>query len=319
MPRVASTSCSLLTQAPFTSHVACSMCSAVFSSSPWTCFCSGHHVCYLLVAGGFLLVFCFPRVSLNCFPSFSNPLEWRAFLTFYYLMVFFFFFYSFYSLDSTSHLPCGCYVSVTCISINSLLPASASSCKGPSSSLGSIPFYGDAFKLPMCLDNFGGKKPWCYRCVKWQLSLQGQEYGYPPFPRQIDHFSLGKIWLRLAKRSLLEARRLGGMAAAPRDLWIWGWACCTTGCCFGVLGQWDQAPLWDVCREGLWKANLLRLGYHSLYRKKENVNGILENLGILLASLPPLYEGWKSRAHVTKIPALLLLFFAMFSSQQESG
>lgn len=162
MPRVASASCSPLTQAPFTSHVACSMCSAVFSSSPWTCFCSGHHVCYLLVAGGFLLVFCFPRVSLNCFPSFSNPLGWRAFLTFYYLI--FFFFYSFYSLDSTSHLPCGCYVSVTCISINSLLPASASSCKGPSSSLGSIPFYGDAFKLPMCLDNFGGKKPWCYRC-----------------------------------------------------------------------------------------------------------------------------------------------------------
>lgn len=79
--------------------------------------------------------------------------------------------------------------------------------------------------------------------VKRRLSLQGQEYGYPPFPRQIDHFSLGKIWLRLAKRSLLEARRLGGMAAAPRDLWIWGWACCTTGCCFGVLGQWDQAPL----------------------------------------------------------------------------
>lgn len=105
--------------------------------------------------------------------------------------------------------------------------------------------------------------------VKRRLSLQGQEYGYPPFPRQIDHFSLGKIWLRLAKRSLLEARRLGGTAAAPRDLWIWGWACCITGCCFGVLGQCDQAPLWDVCREGLWKANLLRLGYHSLYRKKK--------------------------------------------------
>lgn len=56
-----------------------------------------------------------------------------------------------------------------------------------------------------------------------------------------------------------------------------------------------------------------------LTQKKENFNGILENLGILLASLPPLYEGWKGRAHVMKIPALLLLFFAMFSSQQESG
>lgn len=115
----------------------------------------------------------------------------------------------------------------------------------------------------MCLDNFGGKKPWSDNSPCKDRNMVILHFHDKPttsvWGRSGSDWQKGACWRHaglVGWQQLLGICGFGAGPAAPQ------------GVALGCLGSGIR-HLCEMYREGLWKTNLLRLGCQSLHRKKK--------------------------------------------------